>query len=106
MKKKNAKNKHRNLPEEEKEVKIEYQPNYYDSKKIRKWNINFLYSIKMSKITLKIDSTEVNKKEFHAFKQPIALSLVNVNQIVVSDKFEHSDKGFKYFIGYKDDKVS
>ena len=30
---------------------------------------------------------------------------MNVNQIVVSDKFKHSDKGFKYFIGYKDDNI-
>ena len=46
---------------------------------------------------------EVNKKEFHASNQPIAVNLVNVNQILISDKFEDSDKGFKYFIGYKDD---
>ena len=58
----------------------------------------------MSKLTLKIDTIEANKKEFYVFKQPIALSLVNANQIVVSDKLEHSDKGFKYFIGYKDDR--
>ena len=57
-------------------------------------------------MTLKIDSTEANKNEFHAFKQRIASNLVNVNQIVVSDKFEHGDKGFKYFIGYKDYKIS
>ena len=56
----------------------------------------------MSKRTLKSDNIEVNKNIFHASKQPVAW-LVNVNQIVVSDKFEHSDKGFKYFIGYKDD---
>ena len=83
--KKNAKKKYRNLSEEEKEVKIEYQQNYYDSQKIRKWNIIFLYNIKMSKLTLKIDSIEANKKEFYVFNQPIALSLVNANQIVVSD---------------------
>ena len=28
---------------------------------------------------------------------------VNVDQIVVSDKFEHSDEGYKYFIGYQED---
>ena len=28
---------------------------------------------------------------------------VNVDQIVVSDKFKHSDEGFKYFIGYQED---
>ena len=41
-----------------------------------------------------------NKKEFNASKQAITLNLVNTNKIVVSDKFKHSDDGFKYFIGY------
>ena len=27
---------------------------------------------------------------------------VNIDQIVVSDKFKHSDEGFKYFIGYQE----
>ena len=31
--------------------------------------------------------------------------LVNVDQIVISDKFKHSDDGFKYFIGYKEGKI-
>ena len=31
--------------------------------------------------------------------------MVNVNQILISDKFGHSDKGFKYFIGYEDDNI-
>ena len=52
--------------------------------------------------TLKFDNFRVNRKEFHKSKQPINLDLVNVNQIVVSDKFKHSDEGFKYFIGYKE----
>ena len=51
----------------------------------------------MSKKTLKFDNVEVNKKEFHISKEPITLNLVNVNQIVVSDKFKHSGKGFKIF---------
>ena len=55
----------------------------------------------MSEKTLKFDNIRVNKKEFHKSKQPINLDLVNVNQIVVSDKFRHSDDGFKYFVGYK-----
>ena len=36
----------------------------------------------MSKKTLKFDNVEVNKTEFHASKQPIAL---NLNQIRKSD---------------------
>ena len=45
----------------------------------------------MSKKTSKCNNAEINKKEFQASKQPIALSLVNKNQTAVSDKFEHSD---------------
>ena len=48
-------------------------------------------SMKMSKKTLKFYNVEVNKKEFQAFKQPIAISLVNVNQTLISDKSEHSE---------------
>ena len=59
----------------------------------------------MSKKTLKFDNIRVNKKEFHKSKQPIDLGLVNVDQIVVSDKFKHSDDGFKYFIGYKEGEI-
>ena len=38
--------------------------------------------------------------KFHASKQAIALNLINTKKIVVSDKFKHSDDGFKYFIDY------
>ena len=61
--------------------------------------------MRMSEKTLKFDNIGVSKKEFHKSKQPINLSLVNVNQIVLSDKFKHSDDGFKYFIGYKEDEI-
>ena len=37
----------------------------------------------MSEKTLKCDNIRVSKKEFNKFKQPINLSLVNVNQIKV-----------------------
>ena len=30
---------------------------------------------------------------------------MNVDQIVVSDKFRHNDDGFKYFIGYKESEI-
>ena len=59
----------------------------------------------MSKKTLKIDNIVVNKKEFHKSKQPINLDLVNIDQIVISDKFKHSGDSFKYFIGYKEDDI-
>ena len=40
----------------------------------------------MSKKTLKFDNVEVNGKEFHVSKQPVALDSVLINKIVVSDK--------------------
>ena len=49
----------------------------------------------MSKKTLKFDNVEVNKKEFHTSKQP---NLVNLNQILLSDKFKCSDTGFKRYV--------
>ena len=57
----------------------------------------------MREITLKFDNISVNKKEFLKSKQPIDLMSVTVDQIVVSDKFKHSDEGYKYFIGYQED---
>ena len=59
----------------------------------------------MSEKTLKFNNVRVNKKEFHKSKQPIELDLVIVNRIVVSDKFRHSDEGFKYFSGYQEDEI-
>ena len=56
----------------------------------------------MSEKTLKFNNIRVNKKEFHKSKQPIDLMSVNLDQIVVSDKFKHSDEGFKYFIVYQE----
>ena len=59
----------------------------------------------MSGKTLKFDNIEVDQKEFHASKQAIDLNLVDINKIVASEKFKHSDKGFKYLIGCKDDNI-
>ena len=54
----------------------------------------------MSKKTLKFNNIRVNKKKFHIFKKAIDLMSVTVNKIVVSDKFNHDEDCFKYFIGY------
>ena len=59
----------------------------------------------MSEKTLKLDNIRVNKKEFYKSKQPVDLMSVNVDQIVISDKFKHSDEGFKYFIGYQEGEI-
>ena len=57
----------------------------------------------MSEQTLKFGDIMVNKKEFHASKQAIALNVVNTNKIVTSNKVKYSEDGFKYFIGYLHD---
>ena len=46
----------------------------------------------MSENTLKVNNIRVNKKEFLKSKQLIDLMSENVDQIVVSDKFKHSDE--------------
>ena len=61
------------------------------------------YSIKISEQTLKFGDIVVNKREFHASKEVIALSLVNTNKIVLFNKFKDGDDGSKYFIGYLHD---
>ena len=55
----------------------------------------------MTKTTLKFSNIRVNKKKFHMSKKAIDLMSVNLDQIVVSDKFNHNKAGFKYFIGYQ-----
>ena len=59
----------------------------------------------MTEKTLKFNNIRVNKKEFHKSKQPIDLMSVNIDQIVVSDKFNHNNESFKYFIGYQEGKI-
>ena len=60
-----------------------------------------LHGIKMTKKTLKSSNIIVNKKKFRMSKKAIDLMSVNVNQIVVSGKFNHNEDCFKYFIGYQ-----
>ena len=38
-------------------------------------------------------------------KEPIDLMSVNVDQIVVSGKFNHYNDGYKYFIGYQEGEI-
>ena len=59
----------------------------------------------MSEKTLKFNNIRLNKKEFHKSKEPIDLMSIIVDQIVVSDKFKHNNKGFKHFIGYREGEI-
>ena len=59
----------------------------------------------MTKKTRRFNNIKVNNKKFHISEEPIYLMSVNIDQIVVSDKFKHSDEGFKYFIGYQEGEI-
>ena len=59
----------------------------------------------MTEKTLKFNNIRVNKKEFHMSKEPTDLMSANVDQIVISDKFNHNNEGFKYFIGYQEGEI-
>ena len=59
----------------------------------------------MSEKTLKFNNIRTNKKEFRKSKQAIDLDSVTTDKIVVSDKFSHSEEGYKHFIGYKEDEI-
>ena len=61
--------------------------------------------MKMTEKTLKFDNVTVNKKEFHKSNQSIDLDLIIMDQIIVSDKFKHSNDGFKYFISNKEGEI-
>ena len=62
--------------------------------------------VKMSENILKFKNVAVDKKEFHKSKQLINLDLVNVDQILISDKFKYNDGGFKHFIDYKEHDIA
>ena len=49
---------------------------------------------------LKFNNIILNKKSFHKRKEPIDLLSVNIDRIIVADKFKHNNEGFRYFIGY------
>ena len=60
----------------------------------------FISMKRMSEKTLKLNNSRLNNKEFHKSKQPIDLMSVNTEHIVTTDKFRHSEEGFKYVIRY------
>ena len=55
----------------------------------------------MVKKTLNYDKVKINKRKFHASKNPVILNWVNADEIVMSLRFKHGDESLKYFIGYR-----
>ena len=64
-----------------------------------------VHNVIMSEETLKFNDVKINKKEFHKSKQATDLDSVDTDKIVVPEKFNHSEEGFKYFIGYQEDEI-
>ena len=95
--KEKSRKRYKNLSKEEKDKIKEYQRKRYQQliqyKKEalqNKWVLFFLSIKRMSEKSLKFDDIRVNTKEFYKSKQAIDLDLVNVDQIVTSDKFKQS----------------
>ena len=89
------------MSQEEKDKTKEYQKKKYQAlvqyKKDALRNKCFFFvfclffsflNIKMSEKRLKLNNIKLNKKEFYKSKEPFDLS-VDVDQIVVSNKFKH-----------------
>ena len=58
----------------------------------------------MDKKIIKFHDTEIQKYKFHQYKIPILINNIDINKIVVSNKFPFDKQDFKYFIGYKNNK--
>ena len=54
----------------------------------------------MSSRKIKFGDKEVNKKEFYSSKQAIPLDSVDLDKIVVSNKWKINDTRYKYLCGY------
>ena len=53
--------------------------------------------------TLIFNDVEMTKKDFYDAKKAIPLNLVDINNIVVSNKVKNNNETSKYFIGYLND---
>ena len=47
----------------------------------------------------------LNNKKINDSKEPIDLLSVDLDQIVVSHKFEHNNQSFKHFLGYLEGEI-
>ena len=56
---------------------------------------------KMNRINIKFDEPDFEEYVFRQYKSLISINSIDVNEIVVSNKFLFGKQGFKYFIGYK-----
>ena len=74
-----------------------------DKREYYKVKINYflsVHSIKMSPKTIKFRDKEINRKESYSSKQAIPLDSVDLDKIVVSNKWKINDATYKYLCGY------
>ena len=57
----------------------------------------------MDQKQIKFADTEIEEYRFHQYKSPILINDIDINTIVVSNRFLFGKQGFKCLIGYKDD---
>ena len=55
----------------------------------------------MDKKYIKFDDTETEEYKFHQYKSPTSIIDIDINKIVLSNKFPFGKSDFKYFISYK-----
>ena len=55
----------------------------------------------MSPKTIKFGNKEINRKEFYSSKQAIPLDSVDLNKIVVSNKWKINDTTYKICVGFQ-----
>ena len=58
----------------------------------------------MSNKIIKFDDTEIQEYKFHQHKSPISINNIDINEIVLSNKFPFNKQDVKYCLDYKNNK--
>ena len=72
-----------------------------NKKKLTKKYFFSWYKYKMHKVFLKFSEIELEKRESDDSTRAIAISNVNINKIILSDRFSCSKNSSKFFVSYK-----
>ena len=54
----------------------------------------------MGKEILTLGNIEIEKNKLYRYKNPVALSDIDIEKVLVSKKNSSGEKNYKYFIGY------
>ena len=65
-----------------------------------------LKKYQMEKPIIKSGDIEIEKQKFHQHKTPISVKNIATNKLILSNKVSFGKKSFKYFIRYKDAKIT